>query len=476
VKIFRKDRPFLSVFCGILALLLVVSLPFGILAVSSLAVPEQYGNTYYGAMKIKLDRLEETPGRRIVVISGSSAAFGIDSQLVEKELGIPCVNFGLYAALGLKCMLDLSVNSLHSGDIVVIAPELSDQMYSDYIGYSYLLQALEGRPGMYLRLGADYAAGLLEALPAHRAEKKRFASEGSPDPDGVYSAAAFNAYGDIIYDRPANIMDGMVSPDALPEISEELVTKDFVQMINDYVSRATRRGVTVYFDFSPLNTLAVDMSAADMEGFEKALRQELDCPVLSELEEHILDEGYFYDSNFHLNDAGVVLNSVLLVNNLKREMGNMTQTFTQIPPPVAGQAGDEVISSGAYDGFLYDVTAQGAVITGLDSDGIVAQELIVPEAIEGIQVYKIAARAFEGCAAVRIELPSTVRVLSPALFAKAADLTEVVLLSSDLPEVGDDLLDEAPEGIILRVPASLYGDYMTDYFWGRYAGELEQQG
>ena len=216
----------------LLALLLVVCTPLAILACCSLRLPEQYGQTYYAAMKLKLDRLGDTPGARLVVIGGSSTAFGIDSKIAEAELGMPCVNFGLYAAFGLKVMLDLSLADLHEGDIVVIAPELSSQMYSDYVGYSYLLQALEGRPGMYTRLGGDYVAGFLHALPAYYAEKQRFAREGSPRPEGVYSVGAFDSFGDVVYDRPENIMDGMVAADSLPEIGPELVTDSFAEMIN----------------------------------------------------------------------------------------------------------------------------------------------------------------------------------------------------------------------------------------------------
>lgn len=465
-------HPFRGILCFILAFICLISIPFTVLAVSSLCIPDQYANTYYAAMKVKFNRLENTPGQRIIVISGSSAAFGIDSKIIEAELGIPCVNFGLYAAFGLKCMLDLSLGSLHDGDIVIIAPELSSQMYSDYVGYSYLLQALEGSPRMYARLGPDYTPGLLEALPAHLAEKNRFATNGSPNPEGVYSAAAFDEYGDIIYDRPANIMDTMVSADSLPEISEALVTDSFAQMINEYAAAASARGACVYFDFCPLNRLAVELANTDIQGFEYTLHKKLDFPILSSLEDHIMDEGYFYDSNFHLNNAGAVYHSILLINNLKREMGNMTPTLTQIPAPASANSGDMILSSGTSSGFHYDITAQGAVITGLDSDGLAAQHLIVPESIEGFQVYKIGTRAFSGCAAASIEIPSTVSVLSSSLFADAAHLNSVLLLSADLPEVGDHLLDGAVDKISISVPADLYGDYVTDYFWARYAEYL----
>lgn len=471
-----KLRPsFLRLLALILALVLTVTIPLAVLAVCSLGVPEQYGATYYAAMKLKLRRLQETTGPRLVVIGGSSAAFGIDSKIAEAELGIPCVNFGLYAAFGLKVMLDLAVRELHAGDLVVVAPEFTSQMYSDFVGYSYLLQALEGCPGMYTRLGPEYAAGSLHALPAHFSEKQRFAREGSPCPEGVYSIGAFDAYGDVVYDRPENVMDAMVASDVLQEIGPELVTEDFVEMINDFVAAASARGAHVYFGFCPVNALAVERTEADCAGFVSALSRELHCPVLSSLEDHIMDAGYFYDSNFHMNNAGMVYNTLLLVNDIKRIRGEMTPNLTQIPPPAVSSTTTEVLSSGVLDGLCYEITAQGAVITGLDETGLALEVLAVPEWIENCAVYKIGTEAFAGCAAATIHIPPCVSVLAGSVFTGAENLAEVYLNSSGLPEVSDGLMTGAPEDVKLLVPGGLYGDYVTDYFWGRFAKYLAQQ-
>ena len=472
----RKNRSFSRFVCLILALVLVMGVPFAVLAASVAAAPDAYGETYYAALKLKYQRLAETPGSRVVVIGGSSAAFGIDSKIVEQELGIPCVNFGLYAAFGLKCMLDLSLPELNRGDIVVIAPEYSSQMFSDYVGYSYLLQAMEGSPKMYAALGGEYMAGLLESMPSFLSDKRELAATGGLKPSGVYARSAFDSYGDIIYDRPENIMDGMVSGDNLPQIGPEIVTNSFADMINDYTAQARAKGASVYFGFCPVNAFSVELAEdIDLDGFQQALEEKLDCEILSSLDDHILDAGYFYDSNFHMNNAGVVCNTVLLVNDIKRVQGNMTQTATKIPKPVAGSASGEVISSGTEQGFHYDITASGAVITGLDETGLAAQKLTVPSSLGGFAVYKLAAGAFKGCAAEVIEIPECVSVLSAGLFAESANLKKVYLNSEKLPEVGDGLMNGAAEGVQLCVPETLYGDYVTDYFWTRYSDFLCKQ-
>ena len=40
---------------------------------------------------------------------------------------MPVVNFGLYANLGTKLMLDLSRSGIGAGDVIVVAPEMNEQ-------------------------------------------------------------------------------------------------------------------------------------------------------------------------------------------------------------------------------------------------------------------------------------------------------------------------------------------------------------
>lgn len=435
-------------------------------------LPRSYNESYYAALPVKYDYLKSVEGEKIVVIGGSSVAFGIDSQLVEKELGRPCVNFGLYAAFGMKVMLDLSKPYIHKGDIVVLAPEISSQMYSDYVGYDYILQAIEGRTDMALNLGTSYIPGFLSKLGDYAENTKKLAAGGGAAVSGVYALSSFDNKGNMTFKRDSNIMEELYSPDNLPELTPAIVTDSFAKMINDYVKEIKKKGAKVYFSFCPLNELSV--KDCDKEGFVKALREKLDCEIIASLDDHILDYGYFYDSNFHANDAGIVYNTVLLINDLKRVSGTMTMTETRLPSPLFSSAAGEIISSGATDTFTYNVTTTGVTITGLTDEGKKAGELVIPESLENYSVTKIGLRAFEGCLASRITLPAGIKSLSSGIFANAANLTRVELNAASLPEVGNNLLADAADALKIYVPGTLYGSYVTDYFWGAYSEKLEE--
>ena len=120
-----------------------------------------YSNVFVAALGDKYDRLCSVEEPKLALIGGSSVAFGLDSRLLASHLGREVVNFGLYATLGSKIMLDLSEDGLNEGDIAVFAPELDSQTLSLYFDGRTVWQAIDANRDL---LGASSLQGHL--LPA----------------------------------------------------------------------------------------------------------------------------------------------------------------------------------------------------------------------------------------------------------------------------------------------------------------------
>jgi hypothetical protein len=60
---------------------------------------------------------------RLIIVGGSGTFFGIDSELLEKQLGIIVVNGGTHAGLGLNGTLNLFMPEIQRGDHVIVIPE-----------------------------------------------------------------------------------------------------------------------------------------------------------------------------------------------------------------------------------------------------------------------------------------------------------------------------------------------------------------
>ena len=80
------------IICAIVSLLLILS-PIFILATVMVSTPAQYTETFFGALPQKFDRLTSVKEEKIIVVGGSSVAFGLDSALLEEYTGVASPRF-----------------------------------------------------------------------------------------------------------------------------------------------------------------------------------------------------------------------------------------------------------------------------------------------------------------------------------------------------------------------------------------------
>ena len=151
-----------------------------VLCVWGFVLPPQYRETFLGELSVKCERLAEPSDKpRLVLVGGSAAAFGVDSALLEEQLPQDrVVNFGMYAALGTRVMLDLSEPLLQEGDLVLVMPEQQQQTLSDYLGAQALWQAADGNFSLLRCLHGQDAAQMLGAAdPSALTELNRAIAE-----------------------------------------------------------------------------------------------------------------------------------------------------------------------------------------------------------------------------------------------------------------------------------------------------------
>lgn len=189
----------------------------------------QYDLSFYGGMAIKYNRLYQTKGKKIVIIGGSSVAFGVRSDILELELGIPIVNFGLYANLGTKYMLDVAEDAIKEGDIVIIAPEQNPQALSMYFNGEAVWYSVDGCYDILKKVKKENYGDLAKNFLKFASGKFGYwQADQKPKPNGVYNVESFNAYGDIVYDRPYNTMKDGFDAGTLISFEREVISEDFI--------------------------------------------------------------------------------------------------------------------------------------------------------------------------------------------------------------------------------------------------------
>ncbi len=454
----------------LLAVIVLVS-PLAAVAGAALATPCQYDETFLAELKDKHERLKTIEDEKIVLIGGSNLAFGIDSARLEQYVGMPVVNYGLYATIGTKAMLDLSRSYIGKGDIVVICPETNTQTYSLYYNAHSMWQALDCDLSMLRDVGTSNFGKIAAALPAFAAEKWRFVRTNTkPSPSGIYAKDSFNAYGDITVERPYNEMPIGYDPSMPVSLTPDLLDEEFVRYLNAYADHCKRRGAAVYFGFSPINADAVVSTDADKAAFCAALTEQLTFPLLSNIDAYILDSDYFYDTNFHLNSVGALQRTSLLADDLLRVLGKHADTPKYEPPKTTDEEDAppiETDDNAQY--FVFEEVEGGLSIVGLSDAGKTQKTLTVPRGANGKAVVLIGDNAFAGSdklERVVIGEQAAVTAFTTESLSNCPSLRaiEIHVPPYELP-IDAEAVKKMPQGCFVYVPEDAYAEFATDYFW-----------
>ncbi len=492
-KLKRSDKIFIAIFNPLIALIIAAAILLpSFLKYKTVFIDDAvYENVFVAALGDKYEKLLSTDTKKIAVVGGSSVAFGLDSAALSAATGYEVVNFGLYATLGSKIMLDLSEDGLNAGDIVVFAPELDAQTMSLYFGARSAWQAIDANNTLYDAIKEHNGKDLEEAKEDFITDKKEYLEIGAPDPSGVYNRRNFNEYGDVNYPRPYNTMTLGYDPNTLFTLTPDIVSDDFIGYFNAYCERMKERGVTVYFSFCPINSLSVaegvtDETIAEMELF---FHNSVNCPVISSLDDYIMDWGYFYDTNLHLNDAGVTARTVQLAEDILVRLGKSSDVAMTVPVPPGI---DPSISGGNAEGdntfaslFVYDYetmpdgTVVGACIKGLSEEGeaFTGKEITVPASIDGCPVIRIMSEALSKMKSLEIiRIGTNISYIDDAAFKGCDSLKEIHIdfacadctVSTPEPSNPNGFMEGAPDGCKIYCKEEYRNDFRNDYTWQHY--------
>ena len=402
--------------------------------VCGFGLPAQFGDTFMGELKSKYERLKETPGKRIVLVGGSGVAFDCDSALMDDFFpSYEIVNFGMYAGLGTKAVMDLSENYIHEGDIVILSPEQSEQTFSDYFNGEYMWQAADGAFGMLRDLKSENFEAMLGNFPRFALEKLNYVMKGQkPQTDSIYQKKSFNTYGDIELDTcRENILPNGYDVNQKVRFTEDVVQPEFMDYMNDWAKRLEKKGAVVWYRYCPVNKLSVE-DMDDLAAYDVFLRQKLDFPVIGNPENSLMEAEWFFDTNFHLNQPGKEVNTVQLIRDMKAMLGDDRAVTVELPEKPHRTWGD--------------VSAETRIWTAKDSETYQGEEtIVIPENVTQIEDY-----AFSNC----------------------AGLKQIVLEQKDPSKciVGQHLLDGT--GAEILVPQMSVDSYKRNYFWSVYAGRI----
>jgi hypothetical protein len=249
---------------------------------------------------------------KILLGGGSNWAFGVDSKKLESVLGVPVVNMGLHAGLGLKFILNDLRYSLHKRDIVL----LSIEYYLSEDG----IYGLKMNASSYFKPAKDFFSNnYFDALRTllnrnkDEFEKALFNKKVGPDPLAfVYTRSAFNGNGDVIghLDKPSS-----------RHLADRRILSyrywDGINDLNDFYQYAMKKGARVFYLFPDYPQSEYRINKNVIEQLESDIRSDLKIEVLGRPSDFVFPDTCFFDTIYHLNKKGRKIRTEKLIKVIK---------------------------------------------------------------------------------------------------------------------------------------------------------------
>ena len=462
----KKKGLIISLSVSMSVVLLAYPLTIGI---NAFVLPSVYGDTFLGEMKEKIKLLKETDGKRIILIGGSSVPFGVKSSLIEENIAnYKVINFGMYASLGSNVMLDFAKARINQDDIVIFMPEQNVQTLSMYYNGKALWQALDGDFSSFWLLNHDTRQRMYGDLYSFSQEKFKFTFQNKLDlGDTIYQKSSFEKHGDIKEGLANyNIMYDQVDP-TMNITFDENFDENFLSYVNDFASYVRTKGAHMYYRFAPMNQKAIE-DESTLDHYYEVLQDKLELDILGNPHDAILDSEWFYDTNFHLNDAGRIMNTKQLIKDIKLTLDDTSRTEIEDPekPVIPEDENTKDGDNSDVDCFTYEEKEDYYIITSLLNE---KEDIVVPYRYNGKKVIAFSADVFASHKRIKtIRIQDNIRYLYDYSFNGCSALERIYLdnLNPSSINVSGNLLDGCNADIY--VPKEAYSKYIQSYVFGAY--------
>lgn len=285
-----------------------------------LAIPKD-NNHYLCEYNHKVELIEKNPQPRIILVGGSSIAFGTNSKTIEDSLYYHVINFGLHAGIGIKYPLEDCLQMIQQGDIVVLQIEY-ENFFNGGNGEPEtllpLMIATDWRHATSLNF-SQWQNIILGGVQVSIRNLKRLVNYPfikSWDSSIInekfeYVKSGFNEYGDEV--SHFKYPDTSVEP--LGTIETRNVDNDFMTWLADIIGDYQKAGAIVLM--MPPVCPATYFHEAFNKNIEEALH-DIHQPYIVSPASMVLDDSCAFNGGYHVNEEGVRQNTAHMIDVLRK--------------------------------------------------------------------------------------------------------------------------------------------------------------
>lgn len=266
---------------------------------------------------IKKDSLlKNTISPRLILIGGSNVSFGINSSLIKQELNINPINTAIQGKIGLKFMMDNTLEYIKNGDIILLIPEYK-LFYQEVNNVSEVLThyIFDCNKKKLKHLNIYQLINLIPHIPKYSFSKFLISSYTSyliDDSYLIYSSKSFNKFGDTyvhwsMSDRTYDILDE-INGDFQENLLKEIV------LFNEKIQE---RKAKLYVSFACYEERSFKNSKNKINYINTNLKK-TNLSILGEPEDFMFNDSLIFNYPYHLNKKGVDHRTKLIIKQLKK--------------------------------------------------------------------------------------------------------------------------------------------------------------
>lgn len=292
-----------------------------------MGAPSSMSQWVYDAYKKKDEIASSIEGKKILIVAGSNALFGVDSQLLSEALGLPVVNYGVNAGIELPSTLFMAERVIHKHDIVIMPLEYPMYSYTGEAGVQMIDFVLSRESGFLPRLTLKEQFYILWHVSVERVFEGYFKAQNKPVEAGLYGAHHIDRNGDQIETDRSFKTDQMYAEienhHKNPEMYGAAFDGDALgwQYLDAFVSWCKERSVKVIFMPSTLMKEDSYYTVSEERWFYVHIAEEVrkrGWLYIGDPYDYMFEKSCYLNTNFHLLDSDRKKMTEQMIKDLKK--------------------------------------------------------------------------------------------------------------------------------------------------------------
>ena len=290
--------------------------------------PTKTSQWIFDAYEKKYEIAKSIKKRKIIVVAGSNALFGVDSKMLRRAFGMPVVNYGVNAGIELPLTLFLAKRVINKGDIIISPLEYPMYSYDGTAGVQMIDYILSREISLFWRLSLYEQFYILWHVSMKRVWDGYFNQSKTKVTKGLYGAHHIDENGDQINTqvkyRSAWMFGEVINNYAKkPEKYGEEFDKGAMGWgyLDNFVQWCKKRDVSIVFIPS---TLLKDKSYFNDEK-EKWFYENISKEVrdrgwdfVGNPYSFMYDKSLYFNTNFHLIEKAKDIRTKQIIEDLKK--------------------------------------------------------------------------------------------------------------------------------------------------------------